>query len=76
MSISLRMTITFEDDKDIIVYALETIISYDTKNLFIFLAQSIWWLSLIMGVQQRLVFYLDNLKVQGNIGKAPAASDT
>jgi len=76
LSIFLRMTITLENDKDVIVYTFEKIISYTQNNQDIFLAQSVWWISLIIDLQQRLVIYIDNLKVQGNIGKAAAASDT
>ena len=35
-----------------------------------------WWISSIIDLQPRLVIYIDNLKVQGNIGEAAAASDT
>jgi hypothetical protein len=63
------MTITFESDKDIIVYTLEKIISFARDNQHIFLAQSIWWISSIIGLQQELVTYIDNLKVRIDIGK-------
>jgi hypothetical protein len=56
------MTITFESDKDVIVYALEKIISYARNNQYIFLAQSIWWISSTIGLQEGLVIYIDNLK--------------
>jgi len=72
------MTITFENDKDVIVivYALDLIISYARNNQYMFVAQSGWWISSIIDLQQRLVIYLDIPKVQGNIGQAMAASDT
>jgi hypothetical protein len=56
------MTITFESDKDVIVYALEKIISYTRENQYIFLAQSVWWISSIIGLQEGLVIHIDNLK--------------
>jgi len=56
------MSITFENNNDIIVYALEKIISSARENQYIFLAQSIWWISSIIGLQQGLVTYIDNLK--------------
>jgi hypothetical protein len=55
------MTITFENDNKVIVYALETIISYAKRNQYIFLAQSIWWISSIIGLQQGLIIHIDNL---------------
>jgi hypothetical protein len=56
------MTITFENDKDVIVYALEKIISYARNHRYIFLAQSIWWISSIIGLQEELISHIDNLK--------------
>jgi hypothetical protein len=61
------MTITFESDKDVIVYALEKIISYARDNQYIFLAQSVWWISSILGLQQGLIIHIDNLKVRSDI---------
>jgi len=56
------MTITFENDNDVIVYGLEKIISYARENQYIFLAQSIWWIASIIDLQQGLVIHIDNLK--------------
>jgi len=57
------MTITFENDTNVIVYALEKNIAYTGKNQFIFLAQSVWWISSIIGVQQGLMTHIDNLRI-------------
>jgi hypothetical protein len=56
------MTLTFENDNDIIIYALEKIISFARSNQYIFLAQSVWWISSIIGLQQGLVTHIDNLQ--------------
>jgi hypothetical protein len=56
------MTFTFECDKDVIVYALEKILSFARDNQYILLAQSIWWISSIIRLQQGLIIYIDNLK--------------
>jgi hypothetical protein len=61
------MTITFASDKDVIVYDLQTIISFARDNSYIFLAQSVWWISSIIGLQQGLVIYIDNLKIRSNL---------
>jgi hypothetical protein len=61
------MTITFESDKDIIIYALEKIISYTRNNQYIFLAQSVWWISSIIGLQEGLVIHIDNLKARSEV---------
>jgi hypothetical protein len=62
------MTITFESDKDVIVYAFEKIISYARQHQYIVLAQSVWWISSIIGLQTELVIFIDNLKVRRDIG--------
>jgi len=56
------MTITLKNDNDVIVYGLEKIISYARENQYIFLAQSIWWIASIIGLQQGLIIHIDNLK--------------
>jgi hypothetical protein len=68
------MTITFEDDKDIIIYALEKIISYARNNQDIFLAQSIWWISSIIGLQDGLVIHIDNLRIRSEARRGMAGS--
>jgi hypothetical protein len=70
------MTITFESDKDVIVYALEKIISFARDNQCIFLGQSIWWISSIIGLQEGLVIYIDNLKVRDNTHSTKEVLDT
>jgi hypothetical protein len=61
------MTITFENDNDVIVYALEKIIAYARNNQYIFLAQSIWWISSVIGLQEGLIIHIDNLKVRSDL---------
>jgi len=61
------MTITLENDNDFIVYALEKIISYARENQYIFLAQSIWWIASIIGLQQGLVIHINNLESRENV---------
>jgi len=56
------MTITFENENDVLVYALEKIISYARENQYIFLAQSVWWIFSVIGLQQKLVIRVDNLR--------------
>jgi hypothetical protein len=56
------MTITFQTDNDLIVYALEKILSYAREYQYIFLAENVWWISSIIGLQERLVIHIDTLK--------------
>jgi hypothetical protein len=61
------MTLTFENDKDDIVYALEKIISFARDSSHIFLAQSILWISSIIGLQQGLIIHIDNLQIRSDL---------
>jgi hypothetical protein len=65
------MTIIFENDNDIIVYALEKIISYARNSQQIFVAQCVWWLALIIGLEQGLVNYIDNIQSRSEISIIP-----
>jgi hypothetical protein len=56
------MTITFENESDVIIYAFEKVISYARQNQQIFVAQCIWWLVSIIGLEQGLINYIDNLR--------------
>jgi len=58
------MTITFENENDIIVYALEKIICYARDNRYIFVAQSIWWIASIIGLSEGLAAHIDNLRIR------------
>jgi len=56
------MTIILENDIDVIVSALEKIISYARGIQYIFLALSVWWISSIIGLQRGWVIHINNLK--------------
>jgi len=56
------MTITFENDNDVIVYALEKVISYARRTQQIFVANCVWWLASIIGLESGLTNYIDRLK--------------
>jgi hypothetical protein len=58
------MTITFENDNDVIVYALEKVISYAKRTQQIFVAHCVWWLASIIGLETELVNRIDNLQQQ------------
>jgi hypothetical protein len=55
------MPITFENDNDVIVYALEKVISYARRTQQIFVAQCVWWIAGIIGLEESLVIYIDRL---------------
>jgi len=61
------MTISFENDNDVIVYPLEKIIYYARRTQQIFVAQCVWWLASIIGLEQGLTIHIDNLQKRQNI---------
>jgi hypothetical protein len=61
------MTITLENDNDVIVYALEKIIAHARRTQQIFVAQCVWWLASIIGLHQGLVSYIDNIQSRRNV---------
>jgi len=58
------MTITFENDHEVIVYALEKVICYARDNHYLFIAQSIWWIASVIGLSKELATHIDNLKIR------------
>jgi hypothetical protein len=56
------MTLTFESENDVIVYALERIIPYAKQTQQIFGAHCIWWLASIIGLEQGSIDYIDNIE--------------
>jgi hypothetical protein len=61
------MTITFENDNDVIVYALEKVISYARQTQQIFVAHCVWWLASIIGLETGLVNHIDNLRKREDV---------
>jgi len=62
------MTITFESDKDIILYTLKKIISLNRDNQYLFGANCVWWIAGIIGLDEGLTIYIDLLEVRRKIG--------
>jgi hypothetical protein len=58
------MTITFEYDSDVIVLALEKILSFARENQYLFLANCVWWLAGITGFDSGLTIFIDNLEIR------------
>jgi len=65
------MTISIESENDVIVYALEKIIAFARSNQYIFLAQSLWWISSVIELQTELVNHIDNLKIRSELVSIP-----
>jgi hypothetical protein len=58
------MPITFENDNEVIVYALERVIAYARRTQQIFVAQCDWWLAAITGYERELISHINNLRSQ------------
>ena len=58
------MPITFENDNDVIIYAVECEISHARRTQQIFVGQCVWWLASIIGLEQGLVSPIDSLQGQ------------
>jgi len=67
------MTITFENDNDVIIYALEKVIAYTRKTEQMFVAQCVWWLASIIGLEQGLINYVDNIQSRVYVAVAAEA---
>jgi hypothetical protein len=69
------MPITFGNNNDVIVYALEKIISFARINQYIFVPHCIWWLVSIIGLEPGLIIYIDNLHKLSKISKVGKARE-
>jgi hypothetical protein len=63
------MTITFEMDADIIVYALKKIISFARENQYLFVGNCAWWIAGITGLDSGLTIFIDNLETRKRVGQ-------
>jgi hypothetical protein len=70
------MTITFENDNDVIVYAFEKVIAHARKTQQIFVAQCIWWLANIIGLEGNLIKHIDILHGRTNIREEYQTKET
>jgi hypothetical protein len=55
------MTITFENDSDVIVYALKKVITFARENQYLLLGNCAWWIAGVIGLDSGLTIYIDNL---------------
>jgi len=61
------MTITFEKDKNIILFDFEQATSWCNPHQYIFPAECVWWQASLLGLQQGLIIHIDNLSTQAKI---------
>jgi len=65
------MTISFENDNDIIVYAFEKIISFARQKQYIFVVQCVWWLAACTGIEHGLINHIETLQSRTRAKKEP-----
>jgi len=70
------MTITFENDSDVIVYALEKIISFAREKQYLFVANCAWWIAGTLGLDSGLTIFIDNLESRGRTYRPREISNT
>jgi len=58
------MTITFKSNSDVIVYALEKIISFARSGRLFFVASCVWWIAGQVGLDSGLTTFIDNLEIR------------
>jgi hypothetical protein len=61
------MTITVETDGDVIVYALENIISDAREKQYLFVANCAWWIAGITRLDSGLTIFIDNLETRKHV---------
>jgi len=57
------MSITFQNDSDVIVYAVEKVISYARRPKQVFDAQSVWWIAQLIGLEHDVKIHIDNITI-------------
>jgi hypothetical protein len=70
------MTITFENDKDVIIYALEKIISFAREEQLLFVANCAWWIAGVIGLDSGLTTFIDNRETRRRVGQHRHISTT
>jgi len=62
------MTITFESEKDTIVYALEKIILFSGENQYLVVTNCVWWIAGIIRLDEGLTIHIVILEATRKIG--------
>jgi hypothetical protein len=70
------MTITFTNDSDVIVYTFKKVLSYARRNQQIIVAQRIWWLASIIGLDRGLIIPIDNLHLREEIDESDCRNES
>jgi hypothetical protein len=58
------------------VYALEKIVSFARENQYLFVANCVWWIAGIIGLDSELTIFIDNLEIRRNTNQPREISTT
>jgi hypothetical protein len=57
-----KITMTFDNDSGVIIYALEMIIEFARTNQYLFVSNCVWGLAGVTGLDNVLTIHIDNLR--------------
>jgi hypothetical protein len=61
------MTLTFENKNIVVVFALETIISFSRQHQYLFAAQCVWWIASTIRLERGIIQNIDNLMIHAEL---------
>jgi hypothetical protein len=70
------MTITFGTESDVIVYALEKILSIARENRYLFVTNCAWWITGVIELDSGQIIYIDNLETRRYLGQREVFTTT
>jgi hypothetical protein len=70
------MTLTFANENDVIVFALEKIIQFAKNHQYLFVANCVWWIAGVIGLESGLITFIDNLELRNLAYRSREISST
>jgi len=61
------MTLSFENESDVLIFAFERLINYARINQYLFVANCVLWIVNVMGLDEALRNYIDTLELNNRI---------
>jgi len=69
------MTITLNNDNDVIVYGLEKILSFCKVRQLLFAAHCVWWLAGLIGLESGLIVHINELWLNSDLNREELGND-
>jgi hypothetical protein len=70
------MTITFETESEVIIYALGKIITFARETQYLFVANCVWWIAGVLELDPELRVFIDNSEIRNSISQTRIISTT